>query len=516
MKKHLSLILCAAMLVTLFAGCSPAANSGGGNNGGGAAGGKDSVVAFVPDIFNTLDPRKTAANSDQYVFDQIYETLAVTQDDGSVKPCLAESWDVSDDGLVYTFHLVKDAKFQNGETFKASDVVFTYNQFLNAPTKANFVNMVEKVEAVDDNTVQITLDKVTPLFLVYTNEVPIMNEKFVTEQNDDISEVACGTGPYQLESIDFATAAKLTRFEDYRQAPAAIKNVELRYVGDTSTAVVQLETGEIDIMQVAPTQLGTLLDNSAYTNVRTHPLKTAVFAINVNVPPLDNKLVRQALTYACDKQSIIAIAYEGYATPARLQANDINCFGVDFSGAEDFTYNPEKAKELLAQAGFPDGLNLSDYNVVLDVMGGTYLEKAAQVFQQNLADIGVKLELRNTSTPDEDAESGNFSLMTQTLSYRADFSYSVSNYGTVGIGGNNFCQLSDPYVDEMFAKGEAEQDPAQRQAIYKELIEYLVDLCPSIPLFHHEIVYVWNSNLEAVAHDSAVHPFYCYEWSWKA
>ena len=89
------------MLVTLFAGCSPAANSGGGNNGG-AAGGKDSVVAFVPDIFNTLDPRKTAANSDQYVFDQIYETLAVTQDDGSVKPCLAESWDVSDDGLVYT------------------------------------------------------------------------------------------------------------------------------------------------------------------------------------------------------------------------------------------------------------------------------------------------------------------------------------------------------------------------------------------------------------------------------
>ncbi|MFR2966080.1 MAG: ABC transporter substrate-binding protein [Anaerovoracaceae bacterium] len=124
---------------------------------------------------------------------------------------------------------------------------------------------------------------------------------------------------------------------------------------------------------------------------RSADLKTAVFAINTTVEPLDNKLVRQALNYACDKQTIIDVAYEGYAAPARLQASDANCFGVDFSGAEEVTYDPEKAKELLAEAGYPDGLNLSDYGVVLDVMGGTYLEKAAQIYQQNLADIGVTL-----------------------------------------------------------------------------------------------------------------------------
>ena len=249
---------------------------------------------------------------------------------------------------------------------------------------------------------------------------------------------------------------------------------------------------------------------------KVQTLKTAIFAINTTVKPLDNKLVRQALNYACDKESIIEIAYEGYAKPARLQASDANCFGVDFSESEEVTYDPEKAKALLAEAGYPNGLNFSDYGVVMDVMGGTYLEKAAQVFQQNLADIGVTLELKNTSTPDEDAESGNFALMTQTLSYRADFSYNVCHYGTSGIGGNNFCQLSDPWIDEMFAKAESESEPAERQKIYAELIAYIIDLAPSVPIFHHELVYAWNNRINAVVHDSTVHPYYCYEWSFNA
>lgn len=235
-----------------------------------------------------------------------------------------------------------------------------------------------------------------------------MSEKFVTENNGEFNDKACGTGPYELVSIDLATAAELKRFEDYRLEPAAIPNVEIRYVSDTSTATVQLETGEIDVMKVEPTQMESIEGNDKFEVKEVPTLKTAVFAINCTVEPLDNKLVRQALNYACDKQTIIDVAYEGYATPAQLQASDANCFGVDFSEAEEVTYDPDHAKELLAEAGYPDGLNLSDYGVVLDVMGGTYLEKAAQIYQQNLADIGVTIELRNTSTPDEDAESGNF------------------------------------------------------------------------------------------------------------
>lgn len=508
MKKKVALLLVIVMVVSLFTAC-----------GGGSKSNKsedDAVVVYTPDIFNTLIPYETTANSDQAVFDQVYETLAVTQDDGTVKPCLAEDWEISDDGLEYTFNLVKDAKFHNGEVMKASDVVFSFNRFMETAAKKNFVEMIKSVETVDENTVKFTLNKVTPLFLVYTNEIPILSEKFVTESDGKFNDKACGTGPYELVSIDFATAAQLKRFEDYRLGPANIKNIELRYVGDTSTAAVQLETGEIDIMRVEPTQLSTIEGNDQFKVERVQTLKTACFSINVKVKPLDNKLVRQALSYACDKQSIIDVAYEGAAKPARLQASDVNCFGVDFGDATDFSYNPDKAKELLAEAGYPNGLDFSDYGIVLDVMGGTYFEKAAQIYQQNLADIGVKIELHNTSTPDEDAESGNFAMMTQALSYRADFSYNVCHYGTSGIGGNNFSQLSDPWIDEMFAKAESEADQTKREALYKELIAYIVDLCPSIPIFHHELIYAWNNDrVDGVVHDSTVHPYYFYEWSFK-
>ena len=104
-------------------------------------------------------------------------------------------------------------------------------------------------------------------------------------------------------------------------------------------------------------------------------------------------------------------------------------------------------------------------------------------------------------------------MMTQTLSYRADFSYNVCQYGTSGIGGNNFSQLSDPYIDEMFAKAESEADEATRQELYKELIAYIIDLAPSVPIFHHELIDAWNNRLEGVVHDSTVHPYYFYEWN---
>lgn len=504
MKKKIVVLLVFVLVVGLFTACG---------GGGGTKTEDDPVVVYTPDIFNTMVPYDTTANSDQMVFDQVYETLAVTQDDGSVVPCLATDWTISDDGLEYTFNLVQDATFHNGENMKASDVVFSFEKFMETAAKKNFVEMIQSVEAVDDYTVKFTLSKVTPLFLVYTNEVPIMSEKFVTENNGEFNDKACGTGPYELVSIDLATAAELKRFEDYRLEPAAIPNVEIRYVSDTSTATVQLETGEIDVMKVEPTQMESIEGNDKFEVKEVPTLKTAVFAINCTVEPLDNKLVRQALNYACDKQTIIDVAYEGYATPAQLQASDTNCFGVDFSDAEEVTYDPEHAKELLAEAGYPDGLNLSDYGVVLDVMGGTYLEKAAQIYQQNLADIGVTIELRNTSTPDEDAESGNFSMMTQTLSYRADFSYNVCQYGTSGIGGNNFSQLSDPYIDEMFAKAESETDQAKRQDMYRELIAYIIDQAPSVPIFHHELIYAWSDRLNCVVHESTVHPYYIYEWS---
>jgi len=503
----LALCLCVTLIATAFTGCGVTSSTG-------ESGGDEMVSVYVADIFNTLNPFNTGAFSDSYVFCQVYETLAVV-DNGTAKPCLAKDWDISEDGLTYTFHLVEDAVFENGEPLTADDVVFTYEYAKGFAPKNAYYSMVEKAEAVDDHTVVFTLSSRTPLFVAHTQQIPIINEKFVKEHNGDISKVACGTGPYTIVSYDPAVNVILKAKEDYRLGAAAIKDVELRYVSDGSSAVVALETGDIDFMSVPPVMAATFTDNPDYNTQITLPMYTAVIAMNTKVAPFDNKLIRQAFSYACDKQSIIQIAYEGFGTEARLQAYT-NCFGVDFDGAPDISYNPDKAKALLAEAGYPSGVNLTkEFGIKLLTIPGTFHEKVGQIFQKNLADVGVTVELQNTQTPDEDVESGNFAIMNQGATYRSDFSYNEVNYGTIGIGGNNYSQMSDPYVDEMFAKGAASTDQEERKAIYKELIAYLIDFCPGIPVFHKQEIYVWNKNLNASAHDAGMFPFFCYEWSWK-
>lgn len=501
------MLICLVVIVT---GCSKTT----GPSDNTTTGAKDEVVvAYSPDIFNTLNPFETNAYSDAFVFNQVYETLAVADENGEPASCLAKTWEVSEDGKIYTIKLVEDAKFHNGETLKASDVAFTYSYAKDFPSRTNFYNMVEKVEVIDDSTIKFELTTPTPLFLIYSQEIPIINEKFVNENDGDFSKVACGTGPYILKNFDPAVKVELTRFEDYRLGAASIKDAEIRYMSDRSSAAVALETGEINYMSVPISNAETYLDESKFNSRSITPAYTALIAMNTTVKPFDNILVRQAFSYAADKQSIIEIAYEGYGTEAKIQAYT-NCFGVDLSDVTDFSYNPEKAKQLLAEAGYPDGMVMSDFGVEMKTFAG-YHSKIAQVFQQNLADIGVIIEIANTETPDEDVESGNYSIMNQGASYRADFSYTECNYGSVGIGGNNYSRMNEPWVDEMFKKGVIEQDPEKRKAIYKELIEYLVDYAPSIPIFHKQEIYAWTKNLNANAHDNANHPFYFYEWSWN-
>ncbi|MDM8533257.1 ABC transporter substrate-binding protein [Clostridiaceae bacterium HSG29] len=503
-----ALLLCLVMVFSVTTGC-------------GATGsaieddGERTVVVYVADIFNTLNPFDTGAFSDAYVFNQVYETMVQVDDVGVPIPCLAESWEISDDALTYTVNLVKDAKFHNGENFKASDVVFTYTYAKDFPAKRAFYSMVDKVVALDDYTVEFTLNKPSPLFFSHSQQMPIVSEKFVTEQEGNISKSACGTGPYVIETFDPAVKTVLTANENYRLATAEIKSVELRYMSDSSSAVVSLETGDIDFMSVPPVMAGSFEGKDGFTTKRTLPFYTAVIAMNTKVEPFGDKLIRQAFSYAADKQSIIDIAYEGFGTEAKLQAYT-NSFGVDLTDVEDFSYNPEKAKAVLAEAGYPDGMNLTEeFGVKLLTIPGTFHEKVGQVFQNNLADIGVVVELQNTQTPDEDVESGNFAIMNQGATYRTDFSYNECNYGSIGIGGNNYSQMNEPYVDEMFTKGAIETDPEKRQVIYKELIEWLVDYCPGIPVFHKQEIYVWNEELNADAHNSGMFPFFVYEWSWK-
>jgi peptide/nickel transport system substrate-binding protein len=515
-KKSIALILLVLMVISSLTACGGKETPTTPNQNGDSTTGVNTkpVVIYAQDIFTSLDPYQTISIPDNQVFRQVYETLCYVDEDGTPKPYLAESWDISDDGLTYTFKLAQNAFFSDGTQVKASDVAFSYDYAKQYPSKASAYQMVETVEVIDDFTIKFNLNARSPLFLAFTQNMPIISEAFVKANNGDISSVACGSGPYTVVEYNTAVKCVLAAREDYRNGAPAIKNAEIRYFAEASSAQVAFEAGEVTFMSMPTSSAKLFIDNPDYNSERLPMFHTAIIALNTTKAPFDNKLVRQAFSYAMDKDSIIEIAYDGYATKARLQAYT-TCFGVDFSKAENIDYNPEKAKQLLAEAGYPNGMNLTDMGVHMDVIAGGYHEKIAQVYQQNLKDIGVEIELVATETPDENAKKGDFVIMNEGISFKTDFSGNTNQYCTSGIGGLNWSQMSDPYVDEMFEKGNNETDPEKRKEIYRDLIAYLIDYCPSIPVFHKQSIFVWDKNLNANVYPDSNTPFYLPEWSWN-
>jgi len=302
----------------------------------------------------------------------------------------------------------------------------------------------------------------------------------------------------------------MTRFDDYRLGPASIKDVTFKVITEATTAMVSFEAGELDFAMCYNPSSFAGLEASGKFNTKLCPtLHTAYILLNNTKAPFDSILVRQALNYAADKETMISVAYEGLAVPSKLLAAE-NSFGVDFSDAVDYTYDLEKAKELLAEAGYPNGLDLG----IMTLLPG-YHEKIAQIFQQSLADIGCKLELQKSETTVSDASAGNYTISSMGGGYTNDFAYNSRYYTESGIGSGNMSFYSNKRVDELFAIADSTLDNAKRKEYYREVISIITEEAPLIPIFHKQIPYVWNKELNAVPHLSSGRPWYIYEWSWN-
>lgn len=531
MKKILALLLAVMMTVSTLAACGANNEDGGGSDvnsgnntaapdggnasssGGNAAGAKDSVALCVEGAISTIDPYETLAYTSWYVFNNVYETLIINDDDGVTQPCLATSWVPSEDGLTYTFTLVDGAKFHDGSAFTAEDAAYSLTEAKKHAAMSIYTNMIESAEAADDTTLTVTLNRPYASFVSLMSEIPMVSKEYYP--SSDNSTTALGTGPYMIESYDGNNEVVLTAFAGYRLGEPAIKTVNMKVISDASTAVVALESGDLDFL--------TLYNMSAYAGLAANDnfetqlcatLHTAYQSLNLEVAPLDNKLLRQALSYAIDYENVILVAYEGLAVRAYALMGE-NAFGADFTDMVKYEYDPEKAADLLAQAGFAGGLNFSDYGIQYSYIPGGYHEKIAQCIQQNWAEIGVTVELVANENVDSDVPAGNFQIATEGGTYTSDMAFMAAMYATSGIGSNNYSRYSNPRVDELFELADATTDSAERAAYYKEICEITAEDALCIPIQHKQIPYIWYKDLNAVVHLSSAHPWYVYEWSWN-
>jgi peptide/nickel transport system substrate-binding protein len=343
----------------------------------------------------TWDPSASFSTEALYMAN-LYEPLMWINPDGTFKPALAESWETSEDGLTWTFHLRDGVKFHDGETLTADAVVKSIQRTIDLDTGAAWIWwMVDKMQAVDDKTVEITLTTPYPLDRVVASTYAawIISPAAVGQDSAWFEEAReAGTGPWMLESYKPDEEIVLTRFEDYWGGweDNQFDKVVISIVPEQVVQAQMLEGGEVDLALSLPVEtLESFRANSSFTVYEDATLFNYVGFMNTKKPPLDNKLVRQAIAYAIPYADVVEVGTGGLGQQARGPVPH----GLWPYSDEVFqyTYNVDKAKELLAEAGYPDG----GFSLVLThAAENLNEERFAPVIKDALAEVGIEVEIR--------------------------------------------------------------------------------------------------------------------------
>ncbi|MBR2275898.1 MAG: ABC transporter substrate-binding protein [Lachnospiraceae bacterium] len=432
------------------------------------------VVGIAQDLEDSLDPHKAVAAGTKEVLFNMYEGLLKPDPDGNIIPAVAESYEVSEDGTVYTFRLRDDVKFHNGEPVTAEDVKYSLEKSAGMTGEESLVPAFSLIKGIaiegDDNrTVVIELSESNmefPSYLAMTNAaiIPKSNEKPDTEP--------VGTGPYKYVSRSPQENIVMTRFEDYWGEKANIQDVTFKVEANADSIVMDLLGGSIDMFpRLTTTQVDQLSDQfTIYEG--TMNLVQALY-LNNAVKPFDDVRVRQALCFGTDIDEILELAFDGKGSP--IGSSMFPSFGKYYMDElnEVYTYDPEKAKELLKEAGYENGFDMS---ITVPSNYQPHIE-TAEVLVEQLKKIGVNATIDlvewNTWLSDVYAgrnyESTVIGVDASSMTARALLERFVSD------ADNNFVNFNNPTYDEVFAKAISTTDDEESTACYKELETILAE-----------------------------------------
>ncbi|MDR1440427.1 MAG: ABC transporter substrate-binding protein [Clostridiales bacterium] len=430
----------------------------------------------------------------------MFDQLLYMDENWAAEPMLAERYEVSADAKTWTFFLRKGVKFHNGDELKAEDVVFSFERCKASPMWGAILGALDTVAAPDDYTVQLTTAIPYAPFAMLVATVPIANKRDAVEQlGDDISQrmarPGIGTGPYMYSggAYDPHQIIELEAFPDYwGGGDPAIKKLAFHTLLEPLAVANAFDTGEIDAVVVPSSDWARVRDSEKYTTLSKPTLGVYYIVANNEKPPFDDVRVRQALNYAVNKQDVVDLANDGIGIPAHTLASPDICFGAA-DPDKLYAHDPQAAKALLAEAGFTEGMSLGTVKVLADNS-----QKVAQVVQQQLAEIGISLEIEICEAASRQADliGGNYELAVIGTGLVGDFfSYSLM-VTTPYIGSMNLARYANAEVDALFDDGLAQLNPDERAATYKKIINIISDEAALVPLYYPIVNYAWNSDLE--------------------
>ena len=337
-----------------------------------------------------LDPTSAAAGAiDQVLYANVYQGLTRFNEDGSIAPQLAKSWEISDDGLEYTFTLHPDVRFHDGSLLDAKAVRFALNRAraensTNAQ-KALFAD-IEAITIHDSLTLTIRLKQANGQFLfnlAWGDAVII-----ASDNADDLRQKAIGTGPFQVAKWVKGDRIELTRNHHYWGKPPALESVIFRFISDAAAASAALQAGEVDAFPAfpAPETLAQLAKDPAFALINGSTEGETILAINNQRPPFDRLEIRQALAMGINRQDIIDGAMFGYGTPIGSHFAPHHPDYLDLTATPP--YNPEQARKILKQAGL-EGLHLT-----ISLPPPSYARRGGEIIAAQLRNIGITAQLK--------------------------------------------------------------------------------------------------------------------------
>ena len=537
MKKKLSLILAAALTAGLaLTGCGGSKTSDTTENTAGAESetaaevkGVDVdttgylVAALNADI-QTADVQKTSKDYEVpfNIFDRLVDVEVDADGNSKIVPSLAENWDISDDGLEYTFHLRQGVKFHNGNDFTAEDVAYTFHRMLTVEGGVNteFIDQIkgadellagetdtlEGVEVVDDYTIKVTLKEPFAGFLASISSpgVSIYDSEATEAAGDQFGmdpAVTVGTGPFEFSSWSFNNQLVLTRNEDYWKGASGLPGVVIKIIPDTETQSMMFESGELDILDLD------YAADSADRFTETYPdqivqgprVGIVYFTMNFNKKPFQDVRVRKAVQMSIDRQAILDALYGGRGQVEQgIFPHGLIGFNPD---QEEIKYDPEAAKALLAEAGYADGF---DMEIAADSSASDTMTMALEIVSDQLAEVGIRAEIKNydESTWLETRKSGELGSFMSTWSadYNDPDNFIYTFFGNEEKTRIRSINYPDTEVMERVAKARTIVNEDERLAEYKALEEKLIhEDAAWVPMFSRLHLFAVSKRVQGFA-----------------
>ena len=478
---------------------------------------KDSLIVISSGSPSTLDPTLANDTSSSMVMKQIYSTLFnLDVSTMTIVPGLAERHqfenDASGQPTRLRLFLRQGVKFHNGEELKARDVKFSLDRAKASPVIAHIVGSIASVEIVNDYEVLITLHYpfVPLLNNLAQTVISITNEKAVTEGGADYARNPVGTGPMKFVNWVTASHIDLTRWDEYYGDAPKIKDITIRYIGDPATALLEMETGGADLLlNVQPQDVARIQANQNLQLIRATGIRIHQLGFNNQKPPFDNPLVRRALFHAVDTNAIVRTVYQDVGSTGKGPLTS-NIWGSAANILPQYEYNPELARQLLAEAKLPDSFTTSittfdspvyvDYAVLIKNM----LEQVGVTVDINVGESASIGQLLNRG------EHEMFIANWGTTTGDPDYGLTIFHTASFGSPGNRSF-YSNAEVDRLIEAGRRETNPEQRRQIYLD-IQYLIHAdTPWIYLWENEILIAAGSKVRGFAPNPMEH-----HWLWTA